>query len=187
MAIVRHLVELHGGAVKAESPGENQGATFTIVLPVHAAAIGEAPPRPEERLPRAAPRLDGVSVLMVEDDADSRNFLRELLAKQGLTVLTAASADEALDIFGRFRPDVLISDIAMPGEDGYDLIRRVRALPEQLGGRTPAIALTAYVRLDDQREAIAAGYDRHVRKPVHVPDLLLAVSELAHQVPTQAE
>ena len=188
MAIVRYLVELHGGTVKADSAGENQGATFTIVLPVRLSVEAADDERVVRRsagtaVPaEALPQLDGVSALVVDDDADSRNMLGEVLAKQGLTVLTAASADEAIDLFTRLRPDVLVSDIAMPGEDGYDLIRRIRALSDIEGGRTPAVALTAYVRVEDQRAALEAGYDRHIRKPVDVEELVTTVAELA-QVP----
>jgi CheY-like chemotaxis protein len=193
MAIVRHLVELHGGTVQADSRGENQGATFTLTLPMQLdapppgdVAAGGDPLAAEQR--RNPPRLDGVSVLIVDDDPDSRNFLRELLTEHGGAIVTAGSADEALQAFARLRPDVLVSDIAMPGADGYDLIRRVRALSDQEGGRTPAVAVTAYVRIEDQRAALAAGYDRHIRKPVDVRELVSAVAQLAHPpVPTEAE
>jgi signal transduction histidine kinase len=193
MAIVRYLVELHGGSVSADSGGENQGAKFTIVLPARP-AVSETE-RGEGRTGAAAtvlaaadlPPVDGISVLLVDDDSDSRNFLSELLVKQGLTVSTAGSADEALEVFDRARPDVLVSDIAMPGEDGYDLIRRVRSLGDEDGGRTPAVALTAYVRAEDQRAALDAGYDRHIRKPVDLSELVTAVAQLAHQSAAQTE
>ena len=195
MAIVRHLVELHGGTVRADSAGENQGATFTILFPARIAVQPADEPGPmEHAMERSVSlagdtlaRLDGVTALVVDDDPDSRNFLRELLARQGLTVFSAASADEAMETFDRLRPDVLVSDIAMPGEDGYDLIRRVRARSEHEGGRTPAVALTAYVRIEDQRAAIAAGYDRHISKPVDVTELVTVVAELAHPVSSPAE
>ena len=192
MAIVRYLIELHGGTVRVESPGENQGATFTLALPMRqAVAAGdhreEAGPAPAAAAPATLPRLDGISVLVVDDDGDSRSFLLELFTERGTAVVTAASTDEALDIFRRLRPDVIVSDIAMPVVDGYELIRRVRALADHEGGRTPAIALTAYARTHDQQAAMAAGYDRHVRKPVDVGELIAAVAGLAHHVSTPAD
>ena len=185
MAIVRHLAELHGGTVRADSAGENQGATFTLTLPMHVALPASADPELRKHTdqdagaPTDLPPLDGLNVLVVDDDPDSRSFLQELLIEQGVSVATAGSTDEALQAFAQCRPDVLVSDIAMPGEDGYDLIKRVRALSEQDGGRTPAVALTAYVRLEDERAALSAGYDRHIRKPVDVAELVGAVAQLA--------
>jgi signal transduction histidine kinase len=193
MAIVRHLAELHGGTVRADSAGENQGTTFTVTLPLRAnvavadewvpAGSAGSEPAPCDELPQ----LDDVSVLVVDDNADSRNLLRELLSEHGAATVTAGSTDEAIQLFRRLRPDVLVSDIAMPGEDGYDLIRRVRNLAEHEGGRTPAVALTAYVRGEDRTAAFAAGYDRHIRKPVDVAELVTAVAQLAHQVPSRAD
>lgn len=188
MAIVRHLVELHGGTVTARSEGENRGATFTALLPIRmeTADPGDAeafqPALYEEPSPDGVPNLAGVGVLVVDEDTDSRQFLCALLDEHGAKVEGAASMDEALETFGRIRPDVLVSDIAMPGQDGYDLIRRVRALSEGEGGRTPAVALTAYVREEDAQAALAAGYHRHLRKPVVVSELIAAVAELAAAV-----
>ncbi len=188
MAIVRHLVELHGGTVTAHSEGENRGATFVAILPTRLEiahpAEGEAfqPPLYEEPLAAGVPHLAGVGILVVGGDADSRQLLSALLEEQGATVAGAASTDEAFEMFGRIRPDVLVSDIAMPDQHGYDLIRRVRALAEGEGGSTPALALTPYVREDDVRAAIAAGYHRHLRKPVVVPELIAAIAELAASV-----
>jgi signal transduction histidine kinase/ActR/RegA family two-component response regulator len=193
MAIVRHLAELHGGTVGAESAGVGQGATFTLTLPMHVAMPVSVDPEVGKHLaeeaaaPADLPPLDGLNVLVVDDDPDSRSFLRELLIEQGVSVATAGSTDEALQAFAERRPDVLVSDIAMPGEDGYDLIKRVRALSDQDGGRTPAVALTAYVRSEDQRAAISAGYDRHISKPVDVAELVVAVAQLGHQIPTEAD
>jgi signal transduction histidine kinase len=192
MAIVRHLAELHGGTVRADSAGENQGATFTMTLPLRAnvAVADELPAGPAASEPAACdelPQLEDVSVLVVDDNADSRNLLRELLSGHGAATVTAGSTDEAIQVFRRLRPDVLVSDIAMPGEDGYDLIRRVRQLGEHEGGRTPAVAVTAYVRGEDRTAAFAAGYDRHIRKPVDVAELVTAVAQLAHQVPSRAD
>jgi signal transduction histidine kinase len=183
MAIVRHLVELHGGTVRADSPGENLGAMFTATLPIATAATlpagteGRAIAPPVH--PLATRRLDGVKILVVDDDADSRSFLCDLLEHQGALVDSAGSAADALEAFRKGRPDVLVSDIAMPGEDGYDLIRRVRHLPMLEGGETPAVALTAYVRQQDAVAALAAGYHRHIRKPVMMGELIGVVAELA--------
>ena len=192
MAIVRHLAELHGGTVRADSAGENQGATFTMTLPLRAnvAVADELAAGSAASEPAACdelPQLEDVSVLVVDDNADSRNLLRELLSGHGAATVTAGSTDEAIQLFRRLRPDVLVSDIAMPGEDGYDLIRRVRQLAEHEGGRTPAVAVTAYVRGEDRTAAFAAGYDRHIRKPVDVAELVTAVAQLAHQVPSRAD
>jgi signal transduction histidine kinase len=185
MAIVRHLVELHGGTVHAHSDGENQGATFTAVLPIRVPYPADEPPETyqgelyDEPSRAVLAHLDGVRVLVVEDDPDSRVFLSTLLENQGALVSSAGSTTEAIGVFEQHRPDVLVSDIAMPGQDGYDLIRHVRDLSVELGGLTPAVALTAYVRPEDQDAALAAGYHRHIKKPVVVSELISAVAELA--------
>lgn len=181
MAIVRHLVELHGGTVSVASPGENQGTTFRLRLARH---LGEAPESiaspvrfsPEQVMDAELERLNGVHVLIVEDDADSRHVLAVLLQRLGALVEAVASAREAYDRLLLRRPDVLVSDIGMPVEDGYSLIRRVRLL----GGehRLPAIALTAYARRQDAEEALASGYDRHLAKPVSPADLIRAIKSI---------
>jgi signal transduction histidine kinase len=192
MAIVRYLVELHGGTVRAESAGENQGATFTIVLPARVEllaaeeVVAAAPPVAADRTDDL-PQLAGISILVVEDDVDSRQFVCQLLESQGATVSMAASTHDALHRFVQLRPDVVISDIGMPEEDGYSLIRRIRALGGDAGGNTPALALTAYVTNQDERAALSAGYDRHVRKPVQVAQLITAVAELAANATTTAD
>ncbi len=183
MAIVRHLIELHGGTVRADSEGENRGTTFTAMLPMSAAIPQDAPEvfhaDVRGEVPVALPNLDGIRILVVDDEPDSRSFLSALLQKQGATVRVAASAVEAIDAFMAGRPDVLVSDIAMPGQDGYDLIRLVRELSPDDGGLTPAVALTAYVRPQDAETALSAGYQRHIRKPVVVSELIGAVAALA--------
>ena len=184
MAIVRYLVELHGGTVRAESEGENRGATFTAALPIRTPeAIEPLVAEPEDVLVPAhdapRPQLDGLRILVVDDDGDSRGFLATLLEDHGAEVLAAGSTVQALELFRHHRVDVLVSDIAMPGQDGYDLIHRVRGLPAERGGLTPAVALTAYVRIEDQRAALGAGFQRHMRKPVDVDDLIAVVAELA--------
>jgi signal transduction histidine kinase len=181
MAIVRHLVELHGGTVSVESEGDNKGTTFRLQLSRHAAAepeMADSPYRPGRDLGIEAEleQLDGMHILIVEDDTDSRNVLAVLLQRLGALVEAVASAREAFDRVSRRRPDVLVSDIGMPDEDGYSLIRRVRQLGGE--GRVPAIALTAYARKQDADEAIASGYDRHLPKPVAPADLIRAIKSV---------
>ena len=176
MAIVRHLVELHGGTVSVESAGENLGATFRLRLTRHIGAAPEvqtAPPRhwADPASDVELEQLNGLHILIVEDDTDSRNVLTVLLQRLGALVEAAGSAQEAFDRVRHRQPDVLVSDIGMPDEDGYSLIRRVRAS----GARFPAIALTAYARKQDAEQAIAAGFDRHLPKPVAPPDLIKAI------------
>ncbi len=181
MAIVRHLVELHGGTVTVESAGEQKGTTFRLRLPKH---VGEAPHEvttPGRQMPEDLPftdleRLNGVHVLIVEDDADSRNVLALLLQRLGALVEAVPSAKDAFERLTRRRPDVLVSDIGMPDEDGYSLIRRVRELNG--GQRLPAIALTAYARKQDAEAAIGAGYDQHLPKPVAPADLIKAIKSV---------
>ena len=171
LAIVRHLVELHGGTIQADSPGEGFGATFTVNLP-----LMQYPPKLEQRAQASqqAPTLQGVHVLVVDDDTDTRDFIEFLLQQAGAIVITAASADDALTALRRFQPDMLLSDIGMPDMDGYMLLQQVRALPPEQGSRTPAIALTAYAGEFDQRRALSVGFQRHVSKPVE-PEKLVAV------------
>ena len=176
LAIVRHLVELHGGRVEALSPGLGHGATFTVWLPAD-------PPSEDERETVARPvaqvggtgSLRGVRLLVVEDDADTREVVGVILRESGAEVVGVESADAALDAFRSSPPDMLISDIGMAGRDGYDLIRAVRRLP---GGGVPAIALSAFARESDRQDALRAGYDRHVAKPVEPGSLRSAVTEL---------
>jgi len=187
MAIVRHLVELHGGTVSVESAGENQGTTFRLRLSRHVGEFAGAAAAPLRREPEMMPdseleHLHGVHILIVEDDADSRNVLAVLLQRLGALVEAVASAKEAFDRLSYRRPDVLVSDIGMPDEDGYSLMRRVR---QMTGDRKlPSIALTAYARAQDAEEAIASGYDRHLPKPVAPADLIRAIKSVT--TPAQA-
>jgi two-component system CheB/CheR fusion protein len=183
LAIVRYLVELHGGTVSAESAGPGRGATFTVRLPIvagvapgeaEAASAATGAPASGER-----PSLQGVRTLIVDDEADARELMRAILVQCGGEVTVAATVQEALAALGQQAFDVLISDIAMPEEDGYDLIRQVRALDARRGGRIPALALTAYARREDRDKVIAAGYDRHATKPIEPADLAAAVAALA--------
>ncbi len=196
LAIVRQIVELHGGNVSVESDGENQGATFTVQLPllpvrreaasdirrVHPAAEGGA-------LPDCPPELDRLNVLLVDDEADSRELLKLVLDLCGAEVTTANSAAEAFAAFAGRKFDILISDIGMPGEDGFSLIGRIRDLPNEEGGAVPAIALTAYARSEDRVQALRSGFQMHVAKPVEPIELIVAVANLAGRMrnPIQAE
>jgi PAS domain S-box-containing protein len=185
LAIVRHLVELHGGSVHAASPGEGQGSTFTVVLPIVPiyqidSSGGRVHPAARDILPLAesVDRLDGLTILVVDDEPDTREMLRAALAECGADVSLAASTAEALVAIGARVPDVLISDIGMPEEDGYQLIRRLREMPAETGGKVPAIALTAYARVEDRMHALRAGFQMHVPKPVELAELVAVVSSL---------
>jgi CheY-like chemotaxis protein len=174
--------------VRAESPGKGHGSTFYVTLPVHALTPDVEPPDADTPQPEPASlrrktpdALHNVRVLVVDDDGDARALLREVFLAAGAVVETASSAPSAFTTFRTFRPDLLVSDIGMPGEDGYSLIRRIRALPLADGGSVPAIALTAYVRQDDQSAAVDAGFTMHVGKPVDPGDLLTTASRLLGQ------
>jgi CheY-like chemotaxis protein/nitrogen-specific signal transduction histidine kinase len=185
LAIVRHLVELHGGTVRAESEGEGHGSNFTVTLPLMpvshpAAAEGRARPNADVR-PLTfdyAERLDGLKILTVDDEADTCEMLRVALTQCGAEVTTALSVQEALKQLEHFHPDVLISDIGMPEEDGYELIRRVRQLPVESGGAIPAVALTAYAGAEDRLRVLREGYQMHVPKPVELTELIAVVASL---------
>jgi len=171
LSIARQIVELHGGTIRADSPGEGRGATFTVCLPlaaVQAVRPGPAAPRARPNGPDRAPtrRLENIDVLVVDDDAETREVLKVVLGFEGAQVTTAPSVADAVAAIERRWPDVLVSDIGMPGEDGYDLIRRVRRLEVVHGRHLPAIALTAYTGAEDRRRTLHAGYDTHVAKPV---------------------
>ena len=182
LSIVRHIVEMHGGTVMATSAGEGQGSVFTLRLPV--VEVGEDGQRMpalsrEEGGLDESPRLDGVRVLVVEDEADARHLLAAVLQKRGARVFMAASGAEALEMLERDRPDVLLSDIALQDQDGYDLIRKVRSLSAERGGRIPAAALTGYGRLEDRMRALSAGFQLHAAKPVEPAELIAVVASLA--------
>jgi signal transduction histidine kinase/CheY-like chemotaxis protein len=188
LAIVRHLVELHGGTVEAASRGRGQGATFSVVLPATGPGVPAAarPPTVSESRPAAAgpdvgtlPSLAGVSVLVVDDENDTREVVKAILGQQGAQVTTARSVDEAVTLMAASIPDVLLGDIGMPDEDGYSLMRRIRALPADRGGNVPAAALTAYARAEDRMQALLAGYQVHVPKPVQPAELIRVVATLA--------
>lgn len=189
LALVRSLVELHGGTVFAESPGEGRGATFAVQLPVMLASVvepaaPEAPvaPGPSATALSSAPSLTGVRVLVVDDDLVAVDLSREILMRAGAQVWGCAGGGEALPMLQQWRPDVLVSDIEMPGLDGYSLIRRVRALEPDRGGKTPAVALSAYSRPEDRVRSLMAGFNLHVSKPVEPSELITIVASLAGRV-----
>jgi signal transduction histidine kinase len=181
LSIVRHLVELHGGEVSAESEGEGRGATFIVALPLVKASDDKneySVPLDDSSL-EGLPSLEGVRVLLVEDDADARTLVATVLQRRGARVITAATATEAFDELGREVPDVLLSDIAMPDIDGYELIHRVRATVDW--AHLPAAALTAFVTASDRGKALIAGFDTHVPKPVEPAELTAVVAALARR------
>ena len=185
LALVRHLVELHGGSVHARSGGEGAGSTFAIRLPVAGPTVeidpmADVPAATVSRVSQSGlPSLEGVRVLVVDDEADARDLLGVILRRRGAAVDLAASVPEALEALARTRPDVLVSDISMPDADGYALIREIRGREAHGDGPTPAIALTAYARDRDRERAIASGFQLHLAKPVEPDELILAVAELA--------
>jgi PAS domain S-box-containing protein len=181
LAIARHLIEIHGGTIEAKSSGNGQGATFTARLPV-VGSLAKLPAQidveaeSQERLKSQAV-LSGLDVLIVDDEKDTLELLRTALAQRGANVTAVSSAAEAVDSLKSSRPDVLVSDIAMPGEDGYDLIRKVIAL--DIAPRIPAIAITAYAKEEDKERALSAGYQRYLSKPVELGEFISAVAETA--------
>jgi signal transduction histidine kinase/ActR/RegA family two-component response regulator len=185
LALARHLVELHGGTVVAHSEGVGRGATFVVTLPVAivdvpAGLVARAhPPSPSAADLSSVVRLDGVRVLLADDDEEAVSLADAILTHAGAELRTCLGAGEALDLLRRWRPDVLVSDIEMPGEDGYSLIRRVRALASGEGADTPAVALTAYGRTQDRVRSLAAGYNMHVPKPVDPGELTAIIASVA--------
>jgi len=183
LAIARHLVEIHGGTIEASSDGPGRGATFTVTLPVMGVRgnnsdirqdqfeAAHAPPVPDNR---AMPNLRGLRILTIDDEADTRDLVRTVLESCGADVVTAASAREGLDSLSRWNPHVLICDIAMPEEDGYSVIRKVRESAQT--ANLPAIALTAYARIEDRMRALEAGFQMFLPKPVEAEELRSTVA-----------
>lgn len=186
LSIVKQLVELHGGTVRAESGGEGQGATFTVSLPiapVRTTNNREHPTTPKNGVIDCEEfDLNGVKVLVVDDEPDARELIRRVLDHCGAKVLLAANSTEAWAIVTTQKPDVIVSDIGMPEIDGYAFIRSVRALPAAEGGKTPAVALTAFARSEDRTRAMIAGYQIHIAKPIEPHELLATVASLAGRV-----
>lgn len=185
LALVRHLVEAHGGTVTAQSPGKGKGATFVVTLPVALAKIEDGTAERVHPTARAVmptyvgPALEGIKVLVVDDDPDALDLATAILVSARADVRTSGSADEAVGVFQAWPPDVLIADIEMPGEDGLSLIRKIRAFEPARGGKVPAIALTAYGRVEDRMRTLSAGFSMHVPKPVEPAELTMVVASLA--------
>ena len=188
LAIVKQLVEAHGGTVEAQSEGDGRGATVIVRLPCSAGT--DELQEPEEQRgwpdgvvqrPSGPPPLEGVHVLIVDDEIDTRDLLIAILEREGATVVPACSAAQALGVLADRNTDVdiLVTDVAMPGDDGYDLIRNVRALDDPMRSTIPAIVLTAFTRDQDRQKALAAGFQRHLAKPIVARALIECVVELA--------
>ena len=177
LALVRHFVELHAGSVYAESAGEGQGATFVVKLPLMLADVREGP---IERREGSAldPSLAGIRVVVVDDDPTAVELIKEVLVQAGGEVTECRTSDDALREVAQRRPDVLVSDIEMPGQDGYSLIRKVRALGPEQGGKTPAVALTAFGRPEDRIRSLRAGFTLHLTKPVDPAELIASVASM---------
>jgi CheY-like chemotaxis protein len=186
LAIVRRIVEMHGGTIQVESGGEGKGAAFIVSLPLEERNLrdggSDARPVPANRsldgsLARA-PRLDGLKVLAVDDQSDTLEMIEAVLQRCGAQTRTSTTAAGAIALLKSWHPDVLVADIGLPEEDGYALIQRVRDLPREQGGQTPAVALTAYTRIEDRMRALSAGYHMHVSKPVEPLELVTILDGL---------
>ena len=183
LAIVRHIVELHGGVVRAESAGESRGAIFMVDLPVAPTVSGEVAPVPARHRDDSAAdvrpvSLRGVRVLVVDDEADARELMRMILRSSGADVMAAACAEEALEQVEQWHPDILVSDIGLPGDDGYVLIQKLRQRQGDYGRSMPALAVTAYARAEDRTRALSAGFQLHVAKPLEPADFVAAIARL---------
>lgn len=186
LSIVHQLVDLHGGSVSVHSEGEGKGATFTIMLPFVGVDNSQKetgpvhPAQSDETISfEDLPSLQGLKVLVVDDEADTRELIREVLRECGSEVITSRSAAEALTALEQFKPDILLSDLGMPDEDGYSLIAKIRALPAERGGDIPAAALTAYARAEDRMRVLRSGFQFHLPKPVDSAELVTVVASLA--------
>lgn len=182
LALVKELAQAHGGSVAASSDGVGKGSTFFVRLPARAHVPATAAAAHTSSIPPAStglPRLDRLTVIVVDDDEDARELIGTILRDCGATVHLAGSAGVALALVPRVRPDAIVSDIGMPEVDGYALMRALRSMPANDGGRTPAIALTAYSRDEDRQSVLASGYERHIAKPVDIPLLVGLVQSLA--------
>ena len=182
LALVKSLVELHGGNVKAFSGGPGQGATFVVSLPLMAVHREDQEPiltpGPSTAAIGANPDLTGFHVLVIDDESDARMLIQHILAKCNATITMAASAAEGIEAVKQHRPDMVLSDIGMPTEDGYEFLAKLRQLSEAEGGDTPAVALTAFARSEDRRRALMAGFQMHLPKPVEAAELLAVASNL---------
>jgi signal transduction histidine kinase/CheY-like chemotaxis protein len=186
LSIVRQLVDLHGGSVSVHSEGEGKGATFTITLPFVGVVGDQKEAEPAQPVPsdevipfEGLPSLQGIRVLVVDDEADTRELICEVLKECGSEVIMSRSVAEALEALEQHKPDILISDLGMPDEDGYSLISKIRALPAERGGQIPAAALTAYARAEDRMRVLRSGFQFHLPKPVDSAELVTVVASLA--------
>jgi CheY-like chemotaxis protein len=193
LSIVKQLVELHGGSVRVESAGENQGSTFVVCLPLqiarHSTQEDRVHPSQGPEMPTSLTTIDltGLKILVVDDEIDAANVVQRLLTHRGAQVTTASSAQQALQAFDLERPDVILSDIGMPNMDGYQLIREIRSRSAEQGGTIPAVALTAFARSEDRRRALLAGFQNHVTKPVDPGELLAVVAMLSGRTAVQTD
>ncbi len=192
LSLVKQLVQLHGGTVHVDSPGEGLGTTFTIALPRVAISAEDETPADaasdtvNDAAQLAGISLDGVTVLVIDDEPDARSLAKRVLEGSGSTVITAASAEEGFDLFQRHRPQVIVSDIGMPAHDGYEFLQWIRNLDETAGGRTPAAAFTAFARSEDRRRALMAGFQSHLIKPLDPAELITVVASLAGRTNTSS-
>lgn len=180
LTIAHQLAVMHGGTIEVQSEGEGQGSRFTVMLPIVALDLrkpkaAEASPAGEEAFPSQS--LRGVHVMVIDDEASVRDLVALTLAKCGASVTVASSVKDALGLMPHLKPDVVVSDIAMPEVDGYDFIQRLRALAEPRGDRIPVIALTAYASLQDRNRALELGFDRHLTKPIDPLELVRAIAK----------
>jgi CheY-like chemotaxis protein len=183
LSIVKHLVELHGGSVRVKSRGPNQGSTFIVALPIVHVSDEH---RPTERRdthddPLATvdlPRLDGVKVLIVDDESDGQALVARVLADRGARCACASDVDEAMGRLAAERFEIVLSDIGMPGKDGYELMRQMRARESEIGGPIPAIAITAYARPQDRERSFLAGFQMHLSKPIESRELIAAIASM---------
>jgi CheY-like chemotaxis protein len=184
LSIVKNLVELHGGSARAKSAGEGHGSTFTVTLPLAPLPIErreeiETPSSRDADAQASLPKLNGISVLVVDDEADSLMFAGRLLEESGARVLLAVDAQQALETLRSEHVDLLVSDIGMANEDGYQLIAHVRALTDKRAARIPAIAVTAYARAEDRQRMLLAGFQMHISKPIEPQELVAGIASLA--------
>jgi signal transduction histidine kinase/CheY-like chemotaxis protein len=181
LAIARHLVEIHGGTINAESGGEGRGATFTIRLPLSEAKVKSFAEPDHHKLARSQQLLSGLNVLLVDDDSDTLTLMATALKRREANVTAVSSAGEAILAITRKRPDVLVSDIAMPDEDGYGLIKKIRSLENGVAESLPAVAITAYAKDEDRERALSAGYQIYLAKPVELTELISVVARAARR------
>lgn len=182
LAIVKHLTELHGGTVAAFSAGVGKGAAFSVTLPIRATAGQSGADHGHAAAGTNEPSLAGIRALVVDDEPDARELIKRVLQQAGVEVRTAGSAAEAFELIRLEVPDLIVSDIGMPGEDGYSLVRRVRHLPECEGGTVPAVALTAFAQAEDRRRALLSGFQMHISKPVEPSELIAVIASITRRV-----